>query len=254
MWIVSAQEDLKKEKHFGELEKRFGIKEIDGVLRCYGRLEHAGLSEEAKHPVIFPKHHPVTKLIIESCHRRVLHGETRTKLAEFRSRYWTEKARQVIKAILRQCVTCKRHLARPFNNPAPEQLPEFSVTLARPFQKCGVDFAGPLYVVQRKSMKKVYIILFTCAVTRAIYLELVPDLSVETFKQALKRFIIARRETPSFMISDNAKTFEATAKWLKKLYHNPMVQQYLQNTTSDGDSTCPTHLDGEGSTSDSLDW
>ena len=90
-----------------------------------------------------------------------------------------------------------------------------------------MDFAGPLYVVQRKSMKKVYITLFTCAVTRVIHLELVPDLSAETFKQALKKFI-ARRGTPSLMISDNAKTFEAMAKWLKKLYHNLMVQQYPQ--------------------------
>ena len=57
MWIISAQENLKKEKHFGELEKRFGIKETDRVLRCYGQLQHASLSEEAKHPVILPKHH-----------------------------------------------------------------------------------------------------------------------------------------------------------------------------------------------------
>ena len=177
--------------------------------------------------MILPKHHPVTKLIIESCHRRVLRGGTRTTLAEFRSRYWMGKARQVIKAILRQCVPCKRYLARPFNNPATGQFPEFHVTPARPFQKCGVDSAGPLYVVRRKSMKKVYITLFTCAVTRAVHLELVPDLSAETFKQALRKFI-ARRGAPSLMISNNAKTFEATAKWLKKLYHNPMVRQYLQ--------------------------
>ena len=82
MWIISVQEDLKKEKHFGELEKRFGIKEVARVLRCYGRLEHASLGEEAKHPGILPKHHPVTRLIIESCHRQVLHGGTRTTFAD----------------------------------------------------------------------------------------------------------------------------------------------------------------------------
>ena len=227
MWLISAQEDLKKEKHFPELEKRLGIKENDGILRCYGRLDHAVLGEEAKHPLILPKHHPVTRLIVDSCHRRVLHGGTRNTLAEFRSQYWMGKARQVIKAILRRCATCKRHQARPFNKPAPGQLPEFRVTPARPFQNCGVDFAGPLYVLRRKSMKKVYITLFTCGVTRAIHLELVPDLSAETFKQTLKKFT-ARRGTPSLMVSDNAKTFEATAKWLKKLYRDPTVQHFLQ--------------------------
>ena len=227
MWLISAQEDLKKEKHFPELEKRLGIKENDGILRCYGRLDHAVLGEEAKHPVILPKHHPVTRLIVDSCHRHVLHGRTRNTLAEFRSQYWMGKARQVIKAILRRCATCKRHQARPFNKPAPGQLPEFRVTPARPFQNCGVDFAGPLYVLRRKSMKKVYITLFTYGVTRAIHLELVPDLSAETFKQTLKKFT-ARRGTPSLMVSDNAKTFEATAKWLKKLYRDPTVQHFLQ--------------------------
>ena len=227
MWLISAQEDLKKEKHFPELEKRLGIKENDGILRCYGRLDHAVLGEEAKHPVILPKHHPVTRLIVDSCHRHVLHGGTRNTLAEFRSQYWMGKARQVIKAILRRCATCKRHQARPFNKPAPGQLPEFRVTPAKPFQNCGVDFAGPLYVLRRKSMKKVYITLFTCGVTRAIHLELVPDLSAETFKQTLTKFT-ARRGTPSLMVSDNAKTFEATAKWLKKLYRDPTVQHFLQ--------------------------
>ena len=216
MWLISAQEDLKKEKHFPELEKRLGIKENDGILRYYGRLDHAVLGEEAKHPVILPKHHPVTRLIVDSCHRCVLHGRTRNTLAEFRSQYWMEKARQVMKAILRRCAACKRRQARPFNNPAPGQLPEFHVTPARPFQKCGVDFAGPCYIT-----------LFTCGVTRAIHLELVPDISAETFKQVLKKFT-ARRGTPSLIVSDNAKTFEATAKWLKKLYRDPTVQHYLQ--------------------------
>ena len=196
-------------------------------MRCYGRLDLAVLGEEAKHPVILPKHHPVTRLIVDSCHRHVLHGGTRNTLAEFRSQYWMGKARHVIKAILRRCATCKRHQERPFNKPAPGQLPEFRVTPARPFQNCGVDFAGPLYVLRRKSMKKVYITLFMWGVTRAIHLELVPDLSAETFKQALKKFT-ARRGTPSLMVSDNAKTFEATAKWLKKLYRDPTVQHFLQ--------------------------
>ena len=80
--IISAQEDLKKEKPFSELDKRFGIKETE-VLRSYGRLEHVSISEEAKHPVILPKHHPVTRLMVESCHRQVLHGGTRTTLHSY---------------------------------------------------------------------------------------------------------------------------------------------------------------------------
>ena len=76
-------------------------------------------------------------------------------------------------------------------------------------------------------MRKAYIALFTCSVTRAIHLELVGGLSAPTFIQALRRFS-SRRGMPSLMISDNAKTFKATAKWLKKLYATSQVRRYLQ--------------------------
>lgn len=58
-----------------------------------------------------------------------------------------------------------------------------------PFEVTGVDFAGSLYVKAQGSLKKLYIALFTCAVTRAIHLELVSDQSTENFLLALKRFI-----------------------------------------------------------------
>ena len=93
-------------------------------------------------------------------------------------------------------------------------LPGFRVKKSSPFANTGVDFAGPLYIKDGKGMRKTYIALFTCSVT--IHLELVGDLSAPTFIQALRKFS-SRRGMPSLMISDNAKTFKVTAKWLKKL-------------------------------------
>ena len=64
------------------------------------------------------------------------------------------------------------------------------------FTRVGVEFARPLFVKAKNGqMRKVYITLFTCRVTRAVHLELVDDLSVETFKRCLRRFI-ARRGMP----------------------------------------------------------
>ena len=95
-------------------------------------------------------------------------------------------------------------------------------------------------------MKKVYTTLFTCGVTRAIHLELVPDLSAETFKQTLKKFT-ARRGTPSLMVSDNAKTFEATAG-------TPLYNTSCRKIISDGDSICPWHHGGEDFLKGWLAW
>ena len=47
---------------------------------------------------------------------------------------------------------------------------------------------------------------FTCTSTRAVHLELVPDLHATSFIRALKRFI-SRRGIPTLIVSDNGKTF-----------------------------------------------
>ena len=91
-------------------------------------------------------------------------------------------------------------------------LPEFRVRESFPFSKVGVDFAGPLFVKSKiGESKKAYIALFSCCVTRAVHLELVEDLTSQTFRRALRRFS-SRRGTPALIVSDNAKTFRATQK------------------------------------------
>ena len=56
-------------------------------------------------------------------------------------------------------------------------------------------------------MHKTWVVLYTCAVTRAIHLDLVPDTSASAFIRSLKRFI-GRRGVPNLMISDNATCFK----------------------------------------------
>ena len=74
---------------------------------------------------------------------------------------------------------------------------------------------------------KVYICLFTCGVTRGIHLEIVEDLSVETFLQALRRFA-AHRSLPCILISDNASTFQAAAaKDLEELISSTQMSESL---------------------------
>ena len=64
---------------------------------------------------------------------------------------------------------------------------------------------------------KVYICLLTCGLSRAVHLEVITDLSTETFLQAFCRFV-SRKSLPSVMISDNASMFESAAEELRKLF------------------------------------
>ena len=69
---------------------------------------------------------------------------------------------------------------------------------------------------QSHSEVKIYICLFTCATRRAIHLEIVTDLSVETFLLAFRRFA-SHRSLPQVLVSDNATTYTAAADELQQL-------------------------------------
>lgn len=73
---------------------------------------------------------------------------------------------------------------------------------------------------------KSYICLFTCSSSRALHLELAPDLSTDSFIRCLRRFV-ARRGIPCSITSDNAKTFKLADKELKKLFADDKVQDFV---------------------------
>ena len=81
---------------------------------------------------------------------------------------------------------------------------------------------------KKGEMEKVYIALFSCCVIRAVHLELVEDLSAAAFRRYLRRFT-ARHGTPALIVSDNAKTFQATEKALNELFNHPEVRADLGN-------------------------
>ena len=105
----------------------------------------------------------------------------------------------------------------------------FRVQEAPPFAVTGVDYAGPLY---QKDSNKAWICLFTCCVIRAVHLEVVPDMTAETFIRCIKRFI-ARRGIPHKIISDNGKTFKLANKIISAVLSHPQTEQYLSNIRVD---------------------
>ena len=81
-----------------------------------------------------------------------------------------------------------------------------------------------------KEENKVYICLFTCAVTRAVHLEVVTDLTEQSFIQAFRRFV-SRKSLPHTMISDNASTYLAAADELKNLFQSTSLKETLGRLT-----------------------
>ena len=81
-----------------------------------------------------------------------------------------------------------------------------------PFKFIGIDYADPLISKTKEDKEtKVYILFFTCSLTRAIHLELLPNQSTQEFIMALNR-LIARKGRASITNSDNAKSFVEASK------------------------------------------
>ena len=71
----------------------------DGILRSQGRIGKATLFEyDLMNPILLAKDHPLTRLIIENCHRNRQHLGIRSTLNKVRlSGFWIPKIRQAIK-------------------------------------------------------------------------------------------------------------------------------------------------------------
>ena len=186
----------------------------DGLLRVKGRLQFAALPAETRHPILIPKGHLAT-LLVRHTHLTMHHAGVNSMLVYLRNCYWIISARRICKAEKGKCLNCQRFDAKTCGQQmAP--LPEERVNEAPPFSVTGLDHAGPLYCVDFPG-KKFYILLFTCAVVRAVHLELVDSLAQTDTTLALRRFC-ARRGVPTIIWSDNAKGFQATKRHLEESF------------------------------------
>ena len=229
LWIKEAQKELTSSKNFETWKRQFGLFiDTEGLQRCGGRLSNAEIAYATKHPILLPKDHYFTKLVILRAHERVLHNGVKETLTELRSMFWIIRGRSVVKLIIRQCTVCLRYEGKPYNIVTPPPLPEFRVREQPPFTYTGVDFAGPLHVKEGSDNRtsKVWICLYTCCVVRAVHLDIVPNLTTSAFLRSFKRFT-ARRGLPRRLISDNGKTFVAAAELIKATTIDEEVQGYL---------------------------
>ncbi|CAH2109067.1 unnamed protein product [Euphydryas editha] len=98
-------------------------------------------------------------------------------------------------------------------------LPPHRIHSDYPFLNTAVDYAGPVMTLNRKGrgsqLISSYICIFVCLAVKAVHIELVTDLSSETFLSALHRFI-ARRGKPASIYSDNGRCFVGASKELAK--------------------------------------
>ena len=118
--------------------------------------------------------------------------------------------------MLNQCVICKRSDTRPYCYPESPNLLSFRSDKSTCFSVCVIDYIGLLYTKNvyndqqedEHQLFKCYVVLYTCATTRGVVLDLVPETLAKAFVNSLKKFI-SWRGCPQIILADNETAFIA---------------------------------------------
>ena len=103
-------------------------------------------------------------------------------MAKVCSQYWIPTLGNLVKFIIRNCRACKKYQATAYPDAKPEPLTKDITEKCFPLQVISVNYAGPIfYSSKTRKYLKAYILLFSCSVSRTVYLELVPNLTTSEF-------------------------------------------------------------------------
>ncbi|KAM8702360.1 hypothetical protein ACLKA7_007790 [Drosophila subpalustris] len=178
--------------------------------------------------------HWATKLIVRSYHEKYFHINHETTINEVRQKFSTAKLRPLLKGIRRNWQHCKLQNAQPVP-PLMAPLPRARLGAFMPaFTYVGVDYFGPLTVIDGRKALKRWGMLITCLTMRAISIEIVHSLSTNSCLMGLRRHI-ARRGTPKEIYSDNGTNFRGTDAFLREnmqLDDSEMHQNLMQRGIS----------------------
>ena len=169
-----------------------------GLLRVGGRLKLSNFPPDVAHPIILPRAHRVTAMIIGHYHAAVSHqGRVMTLGAIREAGFHIQYASKTIKSFLKDCIMCRR-LRGKTQNQIMADLPADRLSTLAPFSHVGVDIFGPYLVHDGKhtrrtnATKKVWGLIITCLASRANHVEIVSSMDTSAFLLALRRFFAVR--------------------------------------------------------------
>ena len=219
------------DKHIPNLVNQLDLfLDKEGVLRSKGRIQKALLySYDVLNPIMIGKGHAFSNLIIMDSHNKCQHLGLQTTVNFLRNRgFWVPRARQAVKNVISSCYMCKKFNNLALQYPKMTNISKSRMKLIKPFDHTGVDHTGHFFVKDPNLGKcvKMYILIYTCMNIRAVHLDLVPDMSAESFLLSYQRFSNLYG-IPSFLYSDNAKGFTTAGKILESSLTSSLFQDHL---------------------------
>ena len=237
--IETYQDDLNRLKKGKTLRPSSSLLSLtpilgkDGLLRLGGRIGRAKLPYDNLHPPLLPGRHPLARKIIEAFHEKLKHVGTDFVLTHIRQHVWITEGREAVKKVQRSCQYCFRQRAKPAVQLMGD-LPDCRLAAGTPpFSQTACDYFGPMETAYaRNRVAKRWGALFTCLVTRAVYLDVATSLSTDDFLLLLRRFI-GLYGKPKKIFSDNGTNFVGADRELREaveaLQRSEGVNQFLQH-------------------------
>ena len=166
-------------------------------------------------PIISGKH-KFAKLFSEYIHKSG-HLGVESDIAKIRSRYWVIGLRKLCMSIRYNCIDCRKRDGK-LSSQVMGKLPLERLKPAPAWSYIGIDLFGPYHVrgdINKRSTGKIYGVIFTCLLIRAIYLDISVDYSTDGFLAVFRRFT-SLRGYPIKIYSDSGPQLVGTSNELKK--------------------------------------
>ena len=104
------------------------------------------------------------------------------------------QGRSYVRKVLIDCYICRKYRGKPYLYPEFSPLPKLRLNHSRPFAVVGVDLCGPLFVKNMYfdgygRMYKTWVVLYPCAASRGVVMDVVKDQGAGAIMKSFCRFV-----------------------------------------------------------------
>ncbi|XP_055527350.1 uncharacterized protein LOC129719971 [Wyeomyia smithii] len=207
----------------------------NGLMRMRTRIGACQFAtNDAKKPIILPRKHHITALIVSHYHEKYHHHYHETVINEIRQKFQISRLRPCYFQARRNCQRCKNDQTSPKPPIMADLPPGRLAAFSRPFTHVGIDYFGPIEVVVGRRVEKRWGTLATCLTVRAIHIEIVHSLTTSSCIMAIQNFI-ARRGQPRNIYSDRGTNFVGAQRELQQLNesidHDLIMREFTNTET-----------------------
>jgi hypothetical protein len=219
-WEKEAQSLIRPQLEKGTKGKgpfrKLNVKDIGGVFVAVGRAEAWSYSNNQR--VVLPRSHPYSRLYAEHIHN-IAHRGVNADIAKVRLEYWIVGIARLMRSIRYSCTTCRKREGK-LQQQIMAPLPAERLKPAPMWHNTGVDLFGPFQIrgeVNKRTMGKGYGVIFTCLLTRGVFIDIATDYSTDGFLMVLRRFV-SLRGYPAKIYSDPGSQLKAASKELSEMF------------------------------------